>query len=446
MAAPTSTPNPTYPSLRTASATLALLILAMTLGYIDRQVIVFVVDPIRDTFALTDAQVGLVQGFSATLFIAIMSMPFGWAVDRWNRRNLLAICMIAWAVMTVATGLSRSYEEFFLTRVGLGIAEACLYPAAVSMLADLFDAEHRPTANLFLIGGANVSIMVAYSLCGTLVEQAPAIADSLHLVLGGLEPWRVAFIMVAVPVPVAAGLLLLVPEPRRQVGAVTEDAQFAGGNFATYAVRNWSVIILYPIAIALCVVSLDATLQWLPTVMSRNYSMHAGDIGLKVGVAAAVGALLAPFVANALFKSIKRRGSRAPELGIMAFAAFVATAPAATFVLAKSPTHAVGAFAVLGILVCVVTSYNYYVLQRIVPGSLRGQMTAFALVVRALVTGGGIWLIGYLSDHRLSGDAGLLSSMTLVAVASLVVATTMLLFIRRRYLPLIDRLEGARPS
>lgn len=430
-----------YPSLRTASITLALLILTMTLGYIDRQVIVFVVDPIRASFDLTDAQMGLVQGFSATLFMAVMSMPFGWAVDRWNRRNILVACMLAWALMTVATGLSRSYEMFFLTRVGLGIAEACLYPAAISMLADLFNPARRPTANLFLIGGANVSIMVAYMLCGTLVEQSPAIIAQLSFLPAGFEPWRMAFVLVALPVPVVAALLMLMPEPRRQGRTDNTVVAAQESNFARYAITHWRIIALYPIALALCVVGLDATLQWLPTALTRNFSLHAGEIGVKIGVAAAAGALLAPFVANLLFKRFKQRGSKMPELAIMIMAGALAILPAAVFALAYDAWHVVAAFALLGLLVCIVTSYNYYVLQRIAPGRLRGQMTAFALVIRALITGAGVWLIGWLSDHRFTGETGLLSSMTLVGVGSLAGAVILLVYLRRRYLPLVERIE-----
>lgn len=430
-----------YPPLRTAAITLGLLILTMTLGYIDKQVIVFVVDPMRASFGLTDAQMGLLQGFSATLFVALMSMPFGWAVDRWNRRNILVACMLAWSAMTVATGLARSYEAVFLTRVGLGIAEACLYPAAVSMLADLFDPERRPTANLFLIGGANVSIMVAYTLCGTLVEYTPALVERMDFLPADFEPWRMAFVLVALPVPLVAGLLMLVPEPARQSPArAGADAGPAGqANFVRYAAVNWRVVATYPVAIALCVVALDATLQWLPTALSRGFSMHAGGIGVQIGVAAAAGALLAPFAANFLYRRFKRRDPRMPELSIMVLACALSLVPAAAFAAAVSAPQVVAAFALLGLLVCVVTSYNYYVLQRIAPGRLRGQMTAFSLVVRALVAGGGIWMIGALSDHGFGG--GLLSSMTAVGVGSLAAAILLLVLVRRRYVPLVEAIE-----
>ena len=430
---------PGYPPLWTAAITLALLILTMTLGYIDKQIIVFVVDPMRASFDLTDAQMGLLQGFSATLFIALMSMPFGWAVDRWNRRNILVVCMLAWSLMTVATGLARSYEAVFMTRVGLGIAEACLYPAAVSMLADLFDQERRPTANLFLMGGANVSIMVAYTLCGTLVDYTPALVERLQFLPAGFEPWRLAFILVALPVPLVAGLLMLVPEPTRQSPAATGPGAAAQSNFVRYAWRNWKVVVTYPVAIALCVVALDATLQWLPTALSRRFSLQAGEIGVQIGIAAAIGALAAPFIANLLYRRFRRKGSSMPELKIMLLACGLSLLPASVFAFAASAPYVVLAFALLGLLVCVVTSYNYYVLQRIAPGRLRGQMTAFGLVVRALVAGAGIWAIGALSD--LGFGNGLLSSMTLVGLVSLVAALLLLALVRRRYLPVVEAVE-----
>lgn len=419
----------TYPGSRSAAAFLTLLILIMMLGYIDRQIIVFLIDPIKASFALSDTQIGLVQGFSATLFIAITALPFGWALDRWNRRNILACCMVGWACMTVLTGLARNFEQFFLTRVGLGIAEACLYPAAISLVADLFPPEKRATANLFMIGGANVTIMAAFTTCGLLVDHVQDVAAFLPFLPADLAPWRLSFIIVALPVPLAAILLMLMREPSRQGYATKETGRRETNDFLPHLIREWRILILYPFALGLAVLALDGVLQWLPTALSRGFGMQAGDIGSRIGTAAAAGALLAPFLANFAYRKLKARRQTAPEIRVMAGATAFALLPVALLAIIQSPVYAVSAFALLGLSICVTTSYNFYVLQKVVPGSLRGRFTAFAIIVRTLLTGGGVWMIGYLSDHYFPTGTGLLTSMTAVATCSLILSVGVFVYV-----------------
>src|SRR3546814_5455722 len=101
-------------------------------SYIDRWLINLLVGPIKADFQLTDTQMGLLLGLAFTVIHVLLAIPLGRTVDRSNRRNLILICGLLWSMCSIAAGFSRSYEWLFLSRVGIGAAEAGLYPAAVA--------------------------------------------------------------------------------------------------------------------------------------------------------------------------------------------------------------------------------------------------------------------------------------------------------------------------
>src|SRR3546814_16729414 len=89
---------------------------------------------------------GLLLGLAFTVIHVLLAIPLGRTVDRSNRRNLILICGLLWSMCSIAAGFSRSYEWLFLSRVGIGAAEAGLYTAAVSLAAAYFSRKHLPPA------------------------------------------------------------------------------------------------------------------------------------------------------------------------------------------------------------------------------------------------------------------------------------------------------------
>ena len=69
---------------------LILLTLIATVQFFDRAMMVIVVEPIKQEFALSDSELGLVAGLSYAVAFAVAGIPLGWLADRVNRRNLLA--------------------------------------------------------------------------------------------------------------------------------------------------------------------------------------------------------------------------------------------------------------------------------------------------------------------------------------------------------------------
>ena len=96
------------------------------------------IGPIRRDLGISDTQVSLLIGFAFAAFFTVMGLPLGRIADRVQRRRMISLGVAAWSVMTGACGLATNFWPLFLTRVGVGVGEATLAPAAYSMISDLF--------------------------------------------------------------------------------------------------------------------------------------------------------------------------------------------------------------------------------------------------------------------------------------------------------------------
>ena len=131
---------------------LLFLTLAYVLAFVDRQILNLLVDPVKRDLLLSDTQVSLLQGIAFTATYVLFGPLFGRWVDAGNRRNIVVLGVVIWSVFTVLCGFADSFWELFFARAGIGAAEACLAPAAWSMIADYFSPKKLPRAmSLFLM-------------------------------------------------------------------------------------------------------------------------------------------------------------------------------------------------------------------------------------------------------------------------------------------------------
>ncbi|HEV3181672.1 MAG TPA: MFS transporter, partial [Steroidobacteraceae bacterium] len=169
---------------------LIMMCLVYTMSIADRYVVSTVLDPIRIELHLTDSGVAWLTGAAFGLFYVVLGFPLSWLIDRKNRRNIVAACLVLWSVMTAVCGLARTSWQFFFARVGVTIGEAGGTPGANSLLSDYFPANRRAMALTVFALGAPIGAWVGYNVAG-------AIADHYG--------WRAVFFALGVP-GVLAGL------------------------------------------------------------------------------------------------------------------------------------------------------------------------------------------------------------------------------------------------
>ncbi|HEX4268680.1 MAG TPA: MFS transporter, partial [Steroidobacteraceae bacterium] len=147
-----------------------MMCLVYTLSISDRYSISTVLEPIRRELHLSDANIAFLTGVSLAIFYVIFGFPLSWLIDRRSRRNIIGICLIAWSVLTAATGIARSYWQLLWARIGVGVGEAGGTPGANSILSDFFPASRRAMAlSVFSLGapigawlGSQVAGAIAY--------------------------------------------------------------------------------------------------------------------------------------------------------------------------------------------------------------------------------------------------------------------------------------------
>ena len=127
-----------FPQPSVAWTTLAILFLAYVSSFVDRQIIGLLVEPIKADFQISDTEVSLLLGLSFAIFYCLVALPIGRLVDTRSRKNIVAVGITLWSFMTALCGLAQNYTQLFLARIGVGVGEATLGPAAYSMLADSF--------------------------------------------------------------------------------------------------------------------------------------------------------------------------------------------------------------------------------------------------------------------------------------------------------------------
>ena len=132
-------------SKRYAWLLVGLLWVVAFLNYFDRILITSMRDPIVADFNLSDAQFGLLT--SVFLWSYGVVSPFGgFLADRYSRKKVIILSVIIWSSVTLWTGYVQSFPEMLLTRLLMGISEACYIPAALALITDYHNQKTRSLA------------------------------------------------------------------------------------------------------------------------------------------------------------------------------------------------------------------------------------------------------------------------------------------------------------
>jgi MFS family permease len=258
---------------------LIVMCLVYSINIAARYVVTTVFEPIRLELALSDAGAAFLTGVPLALFYVVCGIPIAWLADRSNRRNIVAVSLVLWSGFTVLCGLSVSYLQFLLSRIGVGVGEAGGTPSSTSIVSDCFPAERRPMALSVFALGAPIGAWLGADLAGA-VAQA--------------HGWRAAFFALGVP-GVVLGLLvfLTIREPRRgQLDTMVAERR---ASFSESLAFLWRQRAAYHVIMGSGVCSLWGwgLVWWTPTFLLRTYGLNVAQAGALTGHIHLVGGLLA---------------------------------------------------------------------------------------------------------------------------------------------------------
>ncbi|KAK2713773.1 probable 4-methylmuconolactone transporter isoform X2 [Artemia franciscana] len=148
----------------------------------------------------------ILAGPSFIFAFTIAGVFIGFAADRYNRKNLLAIATIVFSAATLLTGFSQEFWHLIILRMLLAVGESACQPVSAGLVNDIFDDRLRGVA----MGIINLGIYIGYGLSYAFGNYITA-ANILDM------GWRWSYIISGIPGFFIAVLLLFTArEPSRR--------------------------------------------------------------------------------------------------------------------------------------------------------------------------------------------------------------------------------------
>jgi MFS family permease len=412
------------PSLDGAASwyTVGVLMFAYMVAFIDRQIITLLIEPIKQTFDVNDTQVSLLSGFAFALFYTVLGLPIARLADRTNRKRLIAVGAFLWSLMTAAAGLASTFWILLLTRIGVGIGEATITPAALSMIADSFSRKRVARAvSVYAVGlyiGAGLAV-----LAGSVIIRLSSGIETFDLPLvGATKPWQMTFFVVgALGVPLLL-LLQTLKEPQRQNlvseenGTPVPDAQIPYSEVMKFVGHHKRLLCAHFLGFGICFgLVITAYMTWVPELLRRNYSLDIADAGTIFGIILIFFGSAGPISASYLTSWLRDRGYEDAEMRVSVWAGFFMIPFVILAPLVGNLYLTIALLCGAIFFLSVPQGMAPAILQIVAPNRMRAQLTALFMLVGVLAAYTlGPSLVAVLTDYYFRDDASLKYSLALV--------------------------------
>ena len=368
---------------------LAFLTLLNVLNFIDRQLIPTLAPKLIEELGLTKAEIGLLYGFVFVVLYTIFGLVLGTVADRYHRPRLIAGGLTIWSALTAASGAAKSFFHLAAARVFVGVGEATLTPAALSMLSDVFPERRRGFASGVYYAGLPLGVGLGFAVSGWLAPE---------------YGWRMCFYVLG-----AAGLLfvpalLMMKNPARAVAA-KQTKRVAAPNWgeifrslgrALRASPALGLTILYGTLINYSAASTIHVLTWLVEERGMDFQNAAYLSGRIYAAAGLMGVVLGGYVSD--WCHARWQGGRLWFLVVKGLVFL-------PFVYGFYTLPAEGPLFFLCWFMGSLHSTSWYgpvfaTVQDLAPGRIRATVVAFLLLtINLLGTGPGPWITGMIADR-----------------------------------------------
>lgn len=436
-------PNPVY-----SWYVVAVLMLAYTNSFIDRQILNLLIEPIRADLEISDTQVSLLAGFAFAIFYTLMGVPIARLADQKNRKVIITTGIVVWSAMTALCGAARNFWQLFAARVGVGVGEATLSPAAFSIMADYFPKNKLARAfSVYSMGvyfGAGLAMIIGGFVI-RLVEKAGAVNLPF---IGEMQAWQITFVYVGLlGLPIIL-LMLTVKEPLRR--GLKSQGLPETGNASSLPVLiaflrlNRTTVILHFLAFATIGIGILGFMTWTPTLFIRTWGWEASSIGLAYGVIMFFLGTAGVYAGGYCADWLESRGRKDAILRAASYAGVVAVPFAVATPLMPTGELALVGLGITSFLLAFPQGLPAAALQVITPNPLRAQMTALYFLVGNLIAlGFGPTLVALVTDYGFGDPGDLRYSMALVSATMIPLGVTLAFLSLKPYRASRDRAENA---
>lgn len=399
-----------------------VLMLAYILSFVDRVVIGLLVGPIRADLGISETQMSLLYGFVFALFYTGLGVPIAWAIDRYNRRNIIAVGIAVWSGMTALCGVARGFGELALARIGVAVGESVLSPAMYSMAGDSFPEKKLGRALSVFVLGLPIGVGLALIIGGVVIHFVSTAPEYTLPLIGTVRAWQLTFLVVGLPGLLLALWTLTVAEPVRH----TTDAHAQGASIgATLAhLRSrWRAYFAHIMGFAVLGMVMNVFQVYGVQYFIRELGLSIPQAGLRVGAVIAVFGTCGILFGGWLTDRWRASGRRdaAMRVGLTTAVGLIPFAGVCTLLgdLAWSTLFLLP----IGFFTAFAFGAGATGVVVLTPPSMRAQASAiYLLCVNLMGIGLAPWLTAVITQYGLGDDLAVGKSCAIVAGSAAVIA------------------------
>lgn len=366
-----------FPARSIAWMSVGILLVLGILAFLDRQIISLMVDPIKRDLGVSDFQISLLQGFAFGILYSLAGLPLGYAVDRYSRRWVIFFGVFFWALCTSICGLAGTYSVLLMARIGVGLGEAALAPAAYSILSDLFPRHKLALALSVYSIGSLLGSSLAYVIGGLVLAWAQS--GGVLFFAPELHPWQIAFLVAGLPGLILAFVIFLMPEPKRQSSGI--DGQGSWTALRIFIIHRARFLSCHFAASACVMVVAYAKMSWIAVILQRSYALPIAQVGILMGLWSAATGIFGLLFNGSVVDKLYSRNILDAHMRYYAYGMLIvalvgglsAVAPGGIwgYLLILAPSTILGNF--IGVAAAA--------LQIATPAELRGRMSALFIAI-----------------------------------------------------------------
>lgn len=383
---------------------LAVMVATMLYAIVDRQVFGLVAAEMSGTLHLSNTQLGLIQGLGFAALTLLGAYPIAWFADRYDRRWVLAACILCWALGTAACGLADGFVTLFIASAAVAASEAGIAPIFMSMLPELFQGQARVTATMVYYVAVSLSMALGLIAVGAMIAGL-GVLKPLPAPLTDMENWRLAFLAAAAPFPIFIALIFFLPVARRT--GTEARARPTAAPITPFLKANLASVGLVFGGMTFFALGVTSILAWTPVSLTRIYGLNPAHVGMVLGVVIAAASIAGVIAGNFIMRYLQRRiGYRAAPRVV--WVSLIASLPIICLIpIATEAWQVYVGIAVQVIASTIAGASSVSLLQDLAPPKVRARIMALRAMTNGPAVGLGIAGSAFLGDLIDAGPSSL---------------------------------------
>ena len=422
-----------YPAKKHSYSAVAILTLAQIFAFIDRQIPSMLVEPIKQDFNLTDSQIALLGGAAFSIFYAIMALPIGYAVDRYQRTKVLGTGIFLWSLMTALAGLANSFGKLFGARIGVAVGEAVMAPISVSLVSDSFPENKQGKPMGIITAGVYIGIGITLLGGGILIDYLTSIGGITLPLIGYLKPWQATFMIVGIPGLVLAIAAFYLKEPKRLEEQTDKQLKDRKNVFLHLKEHRKTLIPMFGGLIFMALIFYSFSF-WAPTMMIRTFDISLTEVGFILGMITIISSITGTIAAGSAVDYLRNKNySDAPVRAAM-IAVILALPPVISLSFVQNE---LGAWICIALYLLFISSFaplGLLAISGVSTGNVKGQTAAIhAFLMMAFGLSLGPQLTAFFTDFVFVDPNLLINSVSLTGLIVLPISALLFKLSLSRY-------------